>query len=48
MKKYNLALGLIGGTLTVCIAPGLICAGYYLLGALTFLVGMWIIDYNRS
>ena len=48
MKKYNLALGLIGGSLTMAIAPGLICAGHWVLGGLTFLVGMWIIDYNRS
>ena len=48
MKKYNLALGLIGGGLSICIAPGLVCAGYLVLGVFTFVVGLWIIDYNRS
>jgi hypothetical protein len=47
MKKYNMLLGIIGGILTIAIAPGLFVGGYYLFAIISFIVGLTIIDYNR-
>ena len=48
MKKYNLLLGLIGGILTIAIAPGLALSGMYIFSAICFVGGLTIIDYNRG
>ena len=48
MKKYNGLLGIIGGSLTMAIAPGLAVGGYYLTAIVLFVVGIYIIDYNRG
>lgn len=48
MRKYNILLGFVGGVLSMAIAPGLMCGGFYVLGCISFLVGLAIIDYNRG
>ena len=48
MKKNNSLLGLIGGILTIAIAPGLAIAGMYVIALISFIMGLAIIDYNRG
>jgi len=48
MKKPNIFLGLVGGILTVAIAPGLVCGGMYFWGLVSSLGGLVIIDWNRN
>jgi hypothetical protein len=48
MKKPNIFLGLVGGILTMAVAPGLVCGGMYFWGLVSFLGGLVIVDWNRN
>jgi len=49
MKKPNhFFLGFLGYGLTVCAAPPLFIEGYWILGALSMIGGLAIIDWNRN
>lgn len=48
MRKHNLILGLVGGILTMVIAPGFVMAGMYVFALICFITGLAIIDYNRG
>jgi len=44
----NILLGFIGYALAVCVAPPLFIEGYYVLGIISFIAGIAVIDYNRG
>lgn len=46
-KLMNIVLGFIGWILAVCVAAPLFIEGYYILGTVSFLSGMAVINYNR-
>lgn len=46
--KKSPSIGLIGGIMSMSIAPGLMCAHWYVLGVTCFILGVGIIDWNRS
>jgi hypothetical protein len=48
MRKYNILLGFIGYMLTAGVAPVLFIEGRYLLGILSMIAGLAVIDYNRG
>ena len=48
MKRPNIVLGLIGGLVSLCVAPALAINGMYILGILTLVAGVTIIDWNRQ
>jgi hypothetical protein len=48
MKKYNILLGFIGYILSIGAAPPLFIEGHYVLGALSLIAGVAVIDYNRD
>jgi hypothetical protein len=49
MKKPNhILLGFIGYILSICVAPPLWIEGYWILGSVSFISGLAVIDYNRG
>jgi hypothetical protein len=48
MRKYNILLGFVGYILTVCVAPPLFIEGHYVLGVVSMIAGIAVIDYNRG
>jgi hypothetical protein len=47
-KPNNYLLGFIGYTLTMLLAPPLMICGYYIFGIISFMGGLWVIDWNRG
>ena len=43
-----IVLGFLGYTLTTCVAPALFIEGYWVLGSLSVIAGLAVIDYNRG
>jgi len=48
MTTKNVILGFTGYILTVGVAPVLFIEQYYFLGVVSMILGIGIIDYNRS
>lgn len=48
MKRPNILVGMAGGIMSMAIAPGLACGGYYVTAVLVFIAGLAIIDWNRN